>query len=79
MYIVYGKPSCTFCDQAKALLDASNKVYSYIDVSEDKEAFDFLVSQGHRSVPQVYVRATNENATMSHVGGFTELRSSLER
>lgn len=77
MYIVYGKPACSFCVQAKALLESKEANYTYIDVSEDEEAYDFLKSQGHRSVPQVYVRGA-VGSPLILVGGFTELRDRLK-
>lgn len=53
--VVYGKPNCPFCNKAKNILDMKGIQYKYIDVSVDLHSKDFLVSEGHRTVPQIYV------------------------
>ena len=67
MIFVYGKPNCSYCEQAKKLLEAKGIEYSYIDVSEDDEALAFLKNNGFKTVPQCY-----ENG--KHIGGFTQLQ-----
>ena len=63
---VYGKPQCTYCDKAKALLNSKGIEYTYIDLMEDAEAMTFIRSTGARTVPQVYNGDTL-------IGGFEDL------
>lgn len=73
MFYVYGKPNCTFCDQAKSLLEKMNVAYEYIDVVETKNV-EWLTKQGFRSVPQIWYESVDSE---SHVGGYNELKSFL--
>ena len=54
MLTVYSKNNCPFCDQAKALLKLKNIQFEEIKVDENPEARQFIVNEGHRTVPQVY-------------------------
>jgi len=66
--IVWSKPQCPYCDQAKALLNA--KGYA---VEERKIGNGFTKEQlleavpSARSVPQIFLDG-------AHVGGFDELK-----
>jgi len=51
---VYTKNNCPNCDRAKAMLDNRNVGYVTINIEEDAGARDFLLSQGFRSVPQIF-------------------------
>lgn len=63
-FIVYTKPQCPFCVRAKTLIgDAAE----YIDVSANPEARQTLIDRGLKTVPQIYVKETNE-----HIGGYTD-------
>lgn len=76
-YIVYGKPNCPSCAKAKNLLESKGKEYVYVDVSENQEAYSYLVSNGFRSVPQVFLKGKGEDSTMVHVGGYEGLLKAL--
>lgn len=52
--IVYSKANCPACSQAKALLDSKGIHYEVKMVDRDMEAMDFMVEEGHRSMPQIY-------------------------
>lgn len=54
MVVVYGKKVCPYCDQVKNAFDNMGVTYSYIDIEEDDTSKEFLLSQGLRSVPQLY-------------------------
>ena len=54
MLTVYSKNNCPFCDQAKALLKLKNIQFEEIKVDENPEARQFIVNEGHRTVPQIY-------------------------
>jgi glutaredoxin len=70
--IVWSKDNCTFCDQAKALLEQRNIAYEERKIGSGYTREDLLEAvPTARTVPQIFV---NNN----HVGGFTELRKYIE-
>ena len=71
--IVWSKDNCTFCDQAKALLEQRNIPYEEKKIGYGFTREDLLEAvPTARAVPQIFV---NNN----HVGGFTELRQYIEQ
>jgi glutaredoxin len=71
--IVWSKDNCTFCDQAKALLEQRNIAYEEKKIGYGYTREDLLEAvPSARTVPQIFV---NNN----HVGGFTELRQYIEQ
>lgn len=58
MIIVYSKPSCPHCTYAKAYLDSLDIPYRTMDIQEDADAKSFVIGEGHRSVPQLYIGTT---------------------
>ena len=70
--IVWSKDNCTFCDQAKALLEQRNIAYEEKKIGHGYTREDLLQAvPSARTVPQIFV---NKN----YVGGFTELRKYIE-
>jgi glutaredoxin 3 len=69
--IVWSKDQCTYCVQAKALLDARGIDYEERNIMQDwtKEQLLEAVPTA-RTLPQIFL--DNE-----YVGGFTELRQRL--
>ncbi len=55
MLTVYSKNNCPFCDKAKYLLSTKGIDYQEIKIDEDLEAREWLVEQGHRTAPQIYL------------------------
>ncbi len=55
MITIYSKNQCPYCDQAKAYLTSKNINYREIKIDENPEAREFIVAQGHRTVPQIYM------------------------
>lgn len=51
---VYSKDNCPFCVQAKNLLKMKGVEYTEVRVDLDPTAKEFIVSEGHRTVPQIY-------------------------
>jgi len=71
--IVWSKDNCTFCDQARALLEQRNIEYEEKKIGHGYTREDLLEAvPTARTVPQIFV---NNN----HVGGFTELRQYIEQ
>lgn len=56
MITLYSKPNCPYCEQAKAWLTKNEIEYETINIAEDSEARDFIVAEGHKTVPQIYVK-----------------------
>ena len=65
---VYSKPSCVFCDKAKALLTRLGHEYEEKMVTKDlslQELFEALGKQV-RTIPQIVIDG-------KHIGGYNEL------
>src|SRR5262249_41397849 len=71
--VLYTTPYCGYCRAAKHLLNKKNAPFTEIDVSEDMELRQEMISRafGRRTVPQIFINGT-------HVGGYDEL-AELER
>ena len=54
MLQLYSKNNCPFCVQAKNLLTLKGIEYEEIKIDENPEAREFVLSEGHRTVPQIY-------------------------
>lgn len=54
MIIVYSKNNCPFCQQAKNLLTRKGVQFEEINIDFDADAKRFIMSAGHRTVPQIY-------------------------
>ena len=80
MFKIFSKPNCTFCTQAKQLLESRDMSFEelVIDVGQEKQDGVTYVQAADlkalvptaRTVPQIF---HNE----SHIGGFTELKRYL--
>lgn len=64
---IYSKDWCTYCAQAKALLNARGLAFEEIDVTDDTEReAELRQRSGRRSVPQIFIDD-------HHVGGYDDL------
>jgi glutaredoxin len=54
MLTVYSKNNCPFCVKAKHLLETKGVAYTEVKIEETPEAREFVVAEGHRTVPQIY-------------------------
>jgi glutaredoxin 3 len=64
---VYTTPFCSFCVQAKRLLEARGIPYEEFDVADDDALRDAIVRRsGRQTVPQIFVDGES-------IGGFEEL------
>lgn len=55
MITIYSKYNCPYCVQAKQYLENMNINYQEVNIELDNQAREFVVSRGHRSVPQIYL------------------------
>lgn len=77
--IIYGKPGCPYCDEAKALAERVGKqvsgfTFKYLCIREEgmtKEDLVAIVGQEVRTVPQIFVGD-------QYVGGYAEFKSFIE-
>jgi len=51
---IYTKTQCSFCDIAKTYLKAYEIPFTEVNIEEDAEAREFVLSKGHKTVPQIY-------------------------
>lgn len=68
MITLYSKHLCPYCVQAKNLLESKGIAFVEVRIDEDDEAKEFVVSQGHRTVPQIY-----QDGKLLVEGGYTGL------
>ena len=72
MITVYTKDNCPFCDMAKSLLETRGVEYRTVNVSEQSEARDYLIENGHRSVPQIFKGTTHIPGGYQGIAGMSE-------
>ena len=58
MITIYSKEGCPYCVKAKDLLEDYSIEHTVVKIDEDDVAKDFVVGEGHRTVPQLYVKET---------------------
>lgn len=51
---IYSKADCPHCIRAKKLLEKNGFEYEEVRIDLDESARNFLIEQGHRTVPQIY-------------------------
>ena len=73
MLTVYSKENCPYCVQAKNLLTKRNIAFEEVRVDLDPKAKEFIIQEGHRTVPQIY-----HNGKLFVEGGYTGLAKLTE-
>ena len=64
---MYTKPTCPFCDRAKALLRAKGQTWTELDIEANPALRDEMIERTHRkTVPQIFIGER-------HVGGYDDL------
>ena len=66
MYKVYGTRICLYCDNAENLLKTKDLPFEKIYIDEDDDAKDYIVKQGFKTVPQIWL---DDN----WIGGYDDL------
>lgn len=54
MITIYSRTVCPHCVNAKNYLKAKNIDFREVNIEQDDLAREFIQSQGHRTVPQIY-------------------------
>ena len=55
MYKVYGTRICLYCDKAENLLKTKDLPFEKIYIDEDDDAKSYIVEQGFKKVPQIWL------------------------
>ena len=72
MYKVYGTRICLYCDKAENLLKTKDLPFEKIYIDEDDDAKDYIVKQGFKTVPQIWL---DDN----WIGGYDDLVKFLNK
>ena len=63
---LYTKNGCGYCTMAKNWLKNKDISFEEINIEEQPEAREFVISEGHRTMPQIYI---NDKS----IGGYQQL------
>jgi len=72
MYKVYGTRICLYCDKAENLLKTKELPFEKIYIDEDDNAKDYIVEQGFKTVPQIWLDD-------KWIGGYDDLVKFLNK
>ena len=72
MYKVYGTKICLYCDKAENLLKTKELPFEKIYIDEDDNAKDYIVEQGFKTVPQIWLDD-------KWIGGYDDLVKFLNK
>lgn len=72
MYKVYGTRICLYCDKAENLLKTKDLPFEKIYIDEDDDAKDYIVEQGFKTVPQIWLDD-------KWIGGYDDLVKFLNK
>lgn len=67
---LYTKNNCGYCVQAKTLLKNINVDFEEVNIENDNTAREFVISEGHRTMPQIY-----HKGKLFVEGGFSGLKA----
>jgi glutaredoxin len=59
---------------AKALLNKHDMAYQEVNIEDDEDLKMFMISQGHRTMPQIY-----QDSELFVEGGFQGLKEHLDK
>lgn len=72
MILIYGKPGCAFCEQAKTLCETRGFMFEYMTLDEDYTKEQLLETfPGAKTVPQIVVNGLK-------IGGYTDFVKYIE-
>ena len=78
MYTIYSKPNCSFCLQAKQLLEMEQLQFEYKQLGTHYSLDELMtLSPDAKSFPQIFFVDKNGNKDL--VGGYSELVEHLKQ
>ena len=78
MYTIYSKPNCSFCMQAKQLLEMEQLPFEYKQLGTHYSLQEFMaLAPDTKSFPQIFFVDKNGNKDL--VGGYSELVEHLKQ
>ena len=78
MYTIYSKPNCSYCLQAKQLLEMEQLPFEYKQLGTHYNLDELMtLSPDAKSFPQIFV--VDENGNKELVGGYSELVEHLNQ
>ena len=78
MYTIYSKPNCSFCLQAKQLLEMEQLPFEYKQLGTHYNLDELMtLSPDAKSFPQIFV--VDENGNKELIGGFNNLVEYLKQ
>ena len=78
MYTIYSKPNCSFCLQAKQLLEQNKLEFEYKNLGTHYNLDELMtLSPDAKSFPQIFV--VDENGNKELIGGFNNLVEYLKQ
>ena len=78
MYTIYSKPNCSFCMQAKQLLEMEQLPFEYKQLGTHYSLDELMtLAPDTKSFPQIFVVDKNGNKEL--VGGYSELVEHLKQ
>lgn len=77
-YIIYSKPSCGYCLQARDLLEQNKLEFEYLQLGTHYSLDELMtLAPDARSFPQIFV--VDENGNKDLIGGYSELVEHLKQ
>ena len=78
MYTIYSKPNCSYCLQAKQLLEMEQLPFEYKQLGTHYNLDELMtLAPNAKSFPQIFVVDKNDNKDL--VGGYSELVEHLKQ
>lgn len=77
-YIIYSKPSCGYCLQARDLLEMEQLPFDYLTLGTHYSLDELMtLAPDAKSFPQIFV--VDENGNKELIGGFNNLVEHLKQ
>ena len=78
MYTIYSKPNCSYCLQAKQLLEMEQLPFEYKNLGTHYSLDELMtLAPNAKSFPQIFV--VDENGNKELIGGFNNLVEHLKQ
>ena len=78
MYTIYSKPNCSYCLQAKQLLEMEQLPFDYLTLGTHYSLDELMtLAPNAKSFPQIFI--VDENGNKELIGGYNDLVESLKQ